>query len=72
MTPRRITSIVVILKRGDGPQPGPEVLQAPGHVGLFHGLDAGGVRLLAGNQGNAVTVATFPRDQVLGVRRLSA
>jgi uncharacterized protein (TIGR02594 family) len=63
---------VVVLKRGEGPQPGPEVLQAPGHVGLFHGLDAGGVRLLAGNQSNAVTVATFPRDQVLGVRRLTA
>jgi uncharacterized protein (TIGR02594 family) len=63
---------VVILKRGDGPQPGLEVLAAPGHVGLFHGLDAGGLHLLAGNQSNAVTVATFPRDQVLGVRRLTA
>jgi uncharacterized protein (TIGR02594 family) len=49
-----------------------EVLAAPGHVGLFHGLDAGGLHLLAGNQSNAVTVATFPRDQVLGVRRLTA
>jgi hypothetical protein len=63
---------VVVLKRGDGQQPGPEVLAAPGHVGLFHGLDAGGLHLLAGNQSNAVTVATFPRDQVLGVRRLTA
>lgn len=63
---------VVVLKRGDGPQPGPEVLAAPGHVGLFHGLDINGVRVLAGNQGNAVTVATFPREQILGVRRLTA
>jgi uncharacterized protein (TIGR02594 family) len=63
---------IVVLKRGDGQQPGPEVLAAPGHVGLFHGLDAGGLHLLAGNQSNAVTVATFPRDQVLGVRRLTA
>jgi uncharacterized protein (TIGR02594 family) len=30
---------VVILSRGEGPQPGPEVLDAPGHVGFFAGLD---------------------------------
>lgn len=63
---------VVVLKRGPEPQPGPEVIAAQGHVGLFHGLGVNGVSVLAGNQGNAVTVATFPRDQVLGVRRLSA
>lgn len=30
---------VVILKRGEGDQPGPEVLAAPGHVGLFAGWE---------------------------------
>jgi len=57
---------VVILKRGAGPQPGPEVIQAPGHVGLY----AGPGNLLAGNQGNMVSVAPFDPSRVLGVRRL--
>jgi len=62
---------VVILQRGAGPQPGPEVLQAPGHVGLFAGLEAGRVLLLGGNQGDQVSIAGFPVDRVLGVRRLA-
>ena len=63
---------VVILKRGPGLQPGPDILQAPGHVGLFAGFDAGTntVQILAGNQGNAVSVRPFPTDRVLGIRRL--
>jgi uncharacterized protein (TIGR02594 family) len=61
---------VVILKRGGGNQPGPEVLAAPGHVGLFGGLAGDTVLLLAGNQGNAVSVEPFPISRVLGVRRM--
>lgn len=61
---------VVILKRGEGAQPGPEVIAAPGHVGFFAGLTTTTVLLLAGNQGNSVSVASFPRANVLGVRRL--
>jgi len=61
---------IVILKRGDGQQPGPDVLQAPGHVGFFGGLQGDRVQVLAGNQGNAVSLAPFPVSQVLGVRRL--
>lgn len=65
---------VVILKRGAGKQPGPEVTRAPGHVGFFAGLDtsAGGERLhvLGGNQGNRVSLASFPAAQLLGIRRL--
>jgi hypothetical protein len=61
----------VILKRGDGPQPGPDVIAAQGHVGLFYGLDGDNVRVLGGNQSNAVTVASFPRSRVLGVRRFA-
>lgn len=41
-----------------------------GHVGLFAGRAPGGVYLLGGNQGDAVSVAMFPEDRVLGVRRL--
>jgi len=61
---------VVILKRGTGKQPGPSVLNAPGHVGFFAGVDKAGVLVLGGNQGDQVGVASFPVSQVLGVRRL--
>lgn len=37
---------VVVLKRGVGEQPGPEILAAPGHVGFFAGLEgAGSIRI---------------------------
>jgi uncharacterized protein (TIGR02594 family) len=61
---------VVILKRGPG-SPGPEVLEATGHVGFFAGYDGNKVLVLGGNQGNAVTVAGFPVLDVLGIRRLA-
>jgi uncharacterized protein (TIGR02594 family) len=62
---------VVILQRGTGRQPGPEVLDAPGHVGFFAGQDhSASLRVLGGNQGNAVTIDAFPVARVLGVRRL--
>lgn len=68
---------VVILKRGKGLQPGADVLNAPGHVGLFAGVQQGvggttKVLLLAGNQGDAVSVQPFKVSDVLGVRRLLA
>ena len=62
---------VVILKRGTGNQPGPEVTDAPGHVGFFVGLESGGrVKILGGNQSDMVSVASYPVERVLGVRRL--
>jgi uncharacterized protein (TIGR02594 family) len=61
---------VVVLKRGGGNQPGPEVRDAPGHVGFFAGWDTGGVRVLGGNQGNAVSIASFPKAQILGIREI--
>ncbi len=61
---------VVILKRGDGIQPGPDVIEAPGHVGFYAGLSPNKVLLLGGNQGDSVSVAGFDRANVLGVRRL--
>ncbi len=61
---------VVILSRGDGPQPGPEVIAAPGHVAFFAGLEGDTVLLLGGNQGDSVSIAKFPKSRVLGVRRL--
>ena len=63
---------VVILQRGKSPQPGPEVTNAPGHVGFFAGLstDGGLVELLGGNQSDQVKISRYPVDRVLGVRRL--
>lgn len=63
---------VVVLQRGGGQQPGPEILAAQGHVGFFGGRPVGGpVQVLAGNQGDAVSVAPFPVDRILGIRRLA-
>ena len=65
---------VVVLKRGGGNQPGPEVtIGAPGHVGFFAGrrVDDKRVLVLAGNQGDSVSIESFPLAQVLGIRRLA-
>lgn len=65
---------VVVLKRGNN-SPGPDVLKAPGHVGLFAGLQTVNgyrfVAVLGGNQGDSVKVSLFPAADVLGVRRLA-
>lgn len=61
---------VVILRRGLN-SPGADVLDAPGHVGLFSALRPGLVLLLGGNQGDEVNVTAFPQDRILGVRRLA-
>ncbi len=70
---------VVVLQRGGGGQPGPDVLDAPGHVGFFAGWDipdpgTGGndqILVLGGNQGNTVSVRPYPRTRLLGIRRLT-
>lgn len=56
---------IVVLKRGSNP--------AAGHVGFYAGLNnvARTVELLAGNQGNRVSIAPFPIDHILSVRRLA-
>lgn len=62
---------VVVLTRGTNPQ--------AGHVGLFAGLEwqledghphSQRVQILGGNQSNGVSVAPFPVDRIVGVRRL--
>jgi uncharacterized protein (TIGR02594 family) len=57
---------IAILQRGVGPQPGPEVIKAPGHVGFYVG-DASPeeILLLGGNQDNEVNVRVYPRAAVL-------
>ena len=57
---------VVVLPRGNpnGPY---------GHVGFFDGANEDGtIRVLAGNQGNAVSIANYRPNQVLGYRRAPA
>jgi uncharacterized protein (TIGR02594 family) len=61
---------VVILTRGEGVQPGPNVIDAPGHVGLFAGTENTNVLLLGGNQNDSVNVSPYSTSRVLGVRRL--
>jgi len=61
---------IVVLKRGTGDQPGPEVIKAPGHVGFFAALQGPTVFVLGGNQKNEVNVSPFPTNRVLGVRRI--
>ena len=53
---------IVILSRGRNPR--------SGHVGFFAGWDRGSVRLLGGNQGDAVTIAPFAKGRILGIRRV--
>jgi uncharacterized protein (TIGR02594 family) len=65
--------VVVLTRGGSAAQPGAAVLDAPGHVGFFGGLEVdGAVWILGGNQGDGVSLALFPRTRVLGVRRLAA
>jgi uncharacterized protein (TIGR02594 family) len=63
---------VVIFKRGAGPQPGREVLKAPGHVAFFVEWVPGGfVRVLGGNQGDKVSLAVYPVENILGIREIA-
>ena len=61
---------VVILSRGLN-APGPSVIKAPGHVGLYSGQTYNhSVELLGGNQNDSVSIKSYPASRVLGVRRL--
>ena len=66
---------LIVFKRGRGPQPGPDVIDAPGHVGFFSrdvwpikGLRQ--VEILGGNQNNSVCLKKYPVSKILGCRRL--
>jgi len=61
---------VVILKRGAGEQPGPEVLEAPGHVGFYAGRFGNLIEVLGGNQSDTVKISRYRAESLLGVRRL--
>ncbi len=61
---------IIVLKRGKGEQPGPEVLDAPGHVGFYAGRFGEFIEILGGNQSDTVKVSRYPTKRLLGVRRL--
>lgn len=61
---------VVIIQRPGGAQPGPEVIDAPGHVFVYAGVEGDDVLGIGGNQGNMVSVGRYPIARLLGVRRL--
>lgn len=52
---------IVVLWRGSR-------IGVQGHVGFLHSFTDDTVTLLAGNQGDAVSLATFPNTRVLGFR----
>jgi len=61
---------IAILQRGSGAQPPASVIDAPGHVGFVASWSDEDVTLLGGNQANCVSIASFHRSRLLGVRRL--
>lgn len=61
---------VVILSRGTGKQPGPDVINAPGHVGIYAGHNRDFIEVLGGNQGDRVSIARYTNTRILGLRRL--
>jgi uncharacterized protein (TIGR02594 family) len=62
---------VVIFSRGGGGQPGPEVINAPGHVGFYAGVEGDNILVLGGNQSDTVSIAGYAKSRLLGVRRLA-
>jgi len=61
---------IVVLKRGKGKQPGPEVINAPGHVGFYHSHDDHNIYLLGGNQKDSVNISAYNIDRILAIRSL--
>ena len=47
---------IIVLQRGGGDQPGPDVLDAPGHVGFYAGRFGDFIEILGGNQGDQVKI----------------
>jgi len=62
---------IIVLQRGGGDQPGPDVLDAPGHVGFYAGRFGDFIEILGGNQGDQVKISRYPKTRLLGVRRLT-
>lgn len=55
-------AIVVLNRAGDAPK-------WQGHVGLACGMSATHVNVLGGNQGDKVSIASFPRSRIVTIRQ---
>ncbi len=67
LRPPAYGSIVIFSRGADAP--GPEVHDAPGHVGFLLGSPTPReFQVLGGNQSDQVCVRAYPRDRLLGVR----
>lgn len=62
---------IIVLQRGSGEQPGPDVIDAPGHVGFYAGRAGDLIEVLGGNQSDTVKISRYPAKKLLGVRRLT-
>lgn len=60
---------VVVLSRMGSPA-GPDVIDAPGHVGFYAGREPGKVIVLGGNQLDSVNLSCYSSSRILGIRRL--
>ncbi len=60
----------VVILRSNPAAPGPEVIEAPGHVAFFGGAEGESVWLLGGNQGDRVNLQRFSQENILGIRRI--
>jgi len=62
---------ILVFARGADPQPGPDVLDAPGHTGFCAGLASRNperLLCLGANQGDEVCIAIYPAARLLGAR----
>jgi len=59
---------VVVFNRGGSKDP--NVIQSPGHVAFFAGLEGDRVLVVGGNQSDGVTMGRFKQFDVLGARRI--
>ena len=62
---------VVIFKRDSENQSGVDVIDAPGHVGFYAGVERQEILVLGGNQSDSVSIAPYLKSNLLGVRRLA-
>lgn len=53
---------IAVFKRGDKPW--------QGHVGFFVGEDGDNLLVLGGNQGDRVTISSYPKSKLLSIRKV--
>jgi len=61
----------VVILRQKITDPGPDIIEHPGHVTFFAGMDGSRILGLGANQHDSVNITLFDRTLILGVRRLA-